>query len=230
MSEVKRIVCLANSRKTGGSCIAGKEVLARGYGPWIRPVSARPFAEIRSVDCRYVNGELPKLLDIIDIPLLRPDPRMHQTENYLIAAGRRWVKVDEVPIRALTEMQDHPATLWINGDKTTSGVFNCISREEAATLRDSIVLIRPDNFVIKVGSHTREGKMVRTYRASFRYRGISYLLKLTDPQAIAPFKHSGEGDYPMNNVHISVSLTEPYEKDNRCHKLVAAVFNAQLLR
>ena len=38
---VKRIVCLANSRKRGGRCVAGKELLADGRaGGWIRPVSA----------------------------------------------------------------------------------------------------------------------------------------------------------------------------------------------
>lgn len=225
---MKRIVCLANSFKTGGFCIAGKEVLPSGYGRWVRPVSARLSAEVRPEECRYGDGGLPKLLDVIDIPLLRPDPRMHQTENYLIDAGRRWVKTDELPIRALRQMEEHPQTLWINSDKTRAGAFNCLSQDEAASLHDSLTLIRPDNFTVKVGSQTREGKPERTYHGAFSYRTVLYVLKLTDPQAIAPFKNSQESDYPFNNVHICVSLTEPF-KDNRCHKLVAAVFNAQLL-
>ena len=45
--KVKRIVCLANSRKLGGRCIAGKELLADGVsGSWIRPVSHREFEEV----------------------------------------------------------------------------------------------------------------------------------------------------------------------------------------
>jgi hypothetical protein len=42
----KTIVCLANSIKDNGRCIAGREVLANRYGGWIRPVSDRATAEL----------------------------------------------------------------------------------------------------------------------------------------------------------------------------------------
>jgi hypothetical protein len=38
-----------------------------------------------------------------------------------------------------------------------------------------------------------------------------------------------QGDHPLNDVYICVSLTEPYEQDGRCHKLVAAVIKNPLL-
>jgi hypothetical protein len=71
-----KIVCLAASRKPGGQCIAGKEVVAGGYGPWIRPVSVRPSAEIQVSERHYENGTEPQLLDIITIPMLAPVPRL----------------------------------------------------------------------------------------------------------------------------------------------------------
>ncbi len=231
MPYVKRIACLANSFKKGGTCIAGKEVPPSGYGSWIRPVSARPTAEVRPAECRYGRNEFPKILDIIDVPLLAAAPRIHQTENHVIDTSQRWVKVGELSMDDLPQLRDLPATLWINSDRTGAGAFNCISQEEAATLRDSLVLIRPEDFVVRVGSKTWEGRTTRTYRGSFRYRGTSYILQLTDPATIAQFEGGLEGDYPLGDVHICVSLTEPWEKDNnRCHKLVAAVFNAQPLR
>jgi len=46
MATVKRIVCLANSRKLQGRCIAGREIVQGKPGAWIRPVSAREHEEV----------------------------------------------------------------------------------------------------------------------------------------------------------------------------------------
>ena len=158
MAEVKRIVCLANSLKTGGSCIAGKEVRRNGYGGWIRPVSARPTAEVRLAECKYENNSAPRLLDIVDVPLLNAAPQHHQTENYVIDTSVRWVKIDELPWDEVVELRDQPATLWINSQHTSAGHYDCISQAEAATLHDSLVLIRPENFSVRVGTSYWTGR------------------------------------------------------------------------
>jgi hypothetical protein len=93
MAYIKRIVCLANSFKMGGSCVAGKEMLPDGMGGWIRPVRGRETAEVRPEECRLIDRALPKTLDILDVPLLRAAPCGHQTENHLIDLARRWNKV-----------------------------------------------------------------------------------------------------------------------------------------
>ncbi|MCZ0933272.1 MAG: hypothetical protein OXJ52_08995 [Oligoflexia bacterium] len=46
MSYEKKIICLANSRKMFGRCIAGKEKINGQYGQWIGPVSDREKEEI----------------------------------------------------------------------------------------------------------------------------------------------------------------------------------------
>jgi hypothetical protein len=66
----KRILCLGNSRKTMGTCIAGKELTESGPGPWIRPISHRPKQEISLYERQFEDGTEPKLLDIIHVPLL----------------------------------------------------------------------------------------------------------------------------------------------------------------
>jgi len=218
----KRMVCLANSYKPPhGRCFAGREVVGNGFGGWLRPVSDRPTAEVSFSEYRYESNASPKLLDIIDIPLLKPDPRHHQTENHVIAPGR-WAKVGELAWGALEKLRDRPTSLWINNDHTKGpGCYDCISETEASGLDDSLVLIKPDSFSVEVGQHYWTGK--KTYRASFDYEGTHHNLSLTDPIARDAFTAKDEGSYPLADLYICVSLTEPYEHDDRCHKLVAAI-------
>ena len=230
MGYVKRIVCLANSFKIGGSCIAGREVLGDGvYGPWIRPVSDRPTAEVWDSECRYASYAVPKLLDIIDMPRLNAVPHGHQTENYIIE-NKPWTKVGALPWSQLDHLAEKPAALWINSDSTSAGTFNCISQTEAATLNDSLVLLRQGDFAVEIGSKTWEGKTSKTYRGIFKYNRVSYSLSLTDRIVTNTFASREAGVYPLKDVYLCVSLTEPWVKDNnRCHKLVAAVFTNQQL-
>lgn len=118
MPETKKIVCLANSRKHSGRCIAGKEVLPDGYGKWIRPVSTRPSAEISEEERRYENGVLAKVFDIISIPVIGAAPQLHQSENYLIDAGYYWVKNGNLPWIDVRQLVDEPTTIWTNNDST----------------------------------------------------------------------------------------------------------------
>jgi len=224
MAYVKRIVCLANSYKPpNGRCIAGRETTGNEYGGWIRPVSERPTAELMFSEYRYENNTSPKLLDIVDVPLLNADPRHHQVENHAINAADRWVKRGELPWNALAQLLDRPASIWINSDHTTAGCYDCISQAEAATVHDSLVLIRPENFTVEVGRNYWTGK--KSYRGKFDYNGTHYNLSVTDPIARDAFATKPEGDYPWNDVYICISLTEPYEHDDRCHKLVAAIIS-----
>jgi len=126
-----------------------RKVLPKGTGDCIRPVSARPTAEVSFSEYRYENNASPKLLDIVDVPLLDAEPRHHQVENHVIDSGQRWVKRDELPFEALEELCDHPASLWINSDSTNAGCYDCISQAEAATVHDSLLLIKPREFLIE---------------------------------------------------------------------------------
>lgn len=223
MSYVKQIVCLAISYKPpDGRCVAGKELLPGGQlGGWIRPISVRTTAELSFSEYRYGNNASPKLLDVIDVPLLKASPHHHQTENHLIDARKRWAKHGEFSWHNLGQLRDDPPSLWVNSDHTKLGTFDCISRTEALTLASSLFLIAAPSLIVKVGIDGRTGK--RTFRADFGYRGVRYNFSLTDPEARESFAGKGEGGYPLEDVYLCVSLTGPFQKDGRCHKLVAAV-------
>jgi hypothetical protein len=53
MTTVKRILCLANSRKLSGRCLAGKEFGGNDIGTWIRPVGAREHGEVSEYERQY---------------------------------------------------------------------------------------------------------------------------------------------------------------------------------
>ena len=96
MQYIKTIVCFANSRKTAGRCIAGKEWQDGKPGDWTRPVSNRPSHEISEEERRYQDGNDPQLLDIIKVPCEHHLPVAHQRENQLIDPGYYWTKQGEV--------------------------------------------------------------------------------------------------------------------------------------
>jgi hypothetical protein len=223
MAYVKRIVCLANSYKPpNGRCIAGKEILEKGkVGEWVRPISSRPTAEVLFSEYKYENGKSPRLLDIIDVPLLKPAPHNHQTENHVIDPKSWWVKAGELDWKKLESFRDKPESIWINRDHTTSGHYDCMSQAEAATLDSSLLLIKKSDFIVEVGRNPFSGK--KTCRGKFDYKGAHHNFSLTDPIARDAFALRKDGDYPLKDVYLCLSLTEPFDKDGRCHKLVAAI-------
>ncbi|MBW1616233.1 MAG: hypothetical protein JRJ49_06825 [Deltaproteobacteria bacterium] len=107
--DTKTIVCLANSRKNFGRCIVGKEIKSK---KWIRPISDREKEKISEEERRYKNGDMPKLLDIIKIPIKKYKPTLNQKENYLINDKLDWEKTGEYNKNNLKSLLDTPQTLW----------------------------------------------------------------------------------------------------------------------
>jgi hypothetical protein len=225
MSYSKRIVCLADSYKPPrGRCVAGIELLEDGlHGGWIRPVSNRPTAELSTNDYRYQDGTSPKLLDIIDIPLLESAPRGHQTENHVIDARYFWQKSGTLPWDELKTLKDRPPSLWPNVGHTSAGLYDCVDAAEAAKLTGSLLLVRTDDFVLEVGTNYFTGK--QAFRGKFSYKGTNHNFSVTDPAARTAFGSKGQGDYPIGKTYLCLSLTEPFDKDGRCHKLVAGILS-----
>ena len=224
MSYTKRIVCLANSFKTGGLCIAGREVTDAGYGGWVRPVSSRPHEELTYLEYRYADGSSPRLLDVVEVTLQMPMPHKHQSENHLIEAKRGWVKRGEVPFEELPALLEHPESLWTDSDHTASGLMNCVSHEEAAQYTSSLYLVEVQNFAIWVTPGQRGN---RAFYGVFLLNGHLYKLSVTDPQVRERYDTHAMGKYRVQgrrDTILCVSLTKPYEGDGRCHKLIASVF------
>src|SRR5260370_16894129 len=67
MPYTKTIVCLANSRKLAGRCVAGKEWDGQKIGAWCRPVSARDRGELTAERWYRKTWRDPQLLDLIEV-------------------------------------------------------------------------------------------------------------------------------------------------------------------
>jgi hypothetical protein len=206
------------------------EVLDNGYGGWIRPVSVRPSAEISLEERRYENGGDPQIFDVINIPMIAPVPRVHQTENHMIDADQYWTKEAALTWADLSSLVERPASLWLNAASTYHGTNDCVAQIHAAQLSSSLFLIRPETLNVQVQAEGgMYGRAKKRVRADFRYNGTRYNFIVTDPVAEQAFLQRDEGVFPVNNVYLCVSLTEAYDGDGRCHKLVATIITEKPL-
>lgn len=227
MTITKRLLCLANSKKMSGRCVAGREVLSTGPGPWVRPVSGRHTEEVSEDERQYEDGSDPRLLDVIDVPLIRHHPHACQAENWLLDPDYYWAKVGQVGWAELQRYVEDPETLWTNDRSTYNGTNDEILQVDADTLANSLFLIRVSALDLKVFSPGADfGNPKRRVQADFRHRGDRYKLWVTDPVIEREYKAQADGTYSLGECCLCVSLGEPMQKQNgeSCrYKLVAAV-------
>ena len=76
MAISKRMVCLANSRKLQGRCIAGRELDNGKPIGWIRPIGDRTHEEVTEYERQYEDGSDPRVLDVIDVFYWSRGPRI----------------------------------------------------------------------------------------------------------------------------------------------------------
>ena len=221
-STVKRIVCLANSRKRGGRCVAGKELLPDDrVGGWIRPVSARHDEEVSPQERCYPDGADPQILDVIEVSLLRPHPKTYQQENWLLNPHRCWTKAGQVTWRDLCAMTDGEEPLWINGHSTSNGCNDRVPTDAAAGIDDSLRLIRVDALTVSVSEPSRPSADFPILRGSFNFHGDDYCFRITDPNSENGSLSLAYGDYRVGERYLCVSLGEPF--DGYAYKLIATI-------
>ena len=214
------MVCLATSRKLSGRCVAGKVL---GPGRWYRPISSRPDQAISFAERKYDGGAEPCLLDLVDVPFTTAQPSPFQPENWLFDADWYWQKSGELPFDELAGIQDRPQTLWGVGSSTMAG-HNDRVPEARGRSESSLALIRVQDLVVRVRPTGQAfGNSERKVRGAFRYRDRDYDFTITDPPIEKRFLARGDGDYPVGDRFVTVSLAEPH--NGFAYKLIAAVFD-----
>ena len=203
--NMRRIVCLANSRKPDGRCIAGKLYAQGKFGSWLRPISAREGEELSEQERQISKGVEPSLLDILEFTINAHKPSGHQPENFLIDTQNKFVKVGRVSAQDLIQAVDKPTNLWIMGYQSkTYGKNDLVPPNRISEVQNSLYLINPHSFRIQVV----QGYYKLETRGCFTYLGAEYNLKITDPLVYSDFVAKGIGEYKIEDVLLTISLAE----------------------
>lgn len=218
MPYSKTFVCFANSRKTSGRCVAGKESIHGWPAGWIRPVSSRPTHEISLDERRYQDGRDPELLHVVSVQYLSTQPLPHQPENHLIDDGYYWSQQGTLDFRNIDAWLDTPATLWDPGYSGYAFTNNRVP--DAATATASLYLIRVSQLTLVVGAKSTDYPK-RIVRGEFTYGRLLYCLAVTDPQVEAAYLAQPDGRYTLHAPVLCVSLGDPFQ--GFFYKLIAAV-------
>ena len=211
-------VCLANSLKRGGRCIAGVEVTiddsrnwavvrkADGSPKWIRPIDeTTEFGEIRIGEAQFIP-----LLSVVRLKSIVPIPNQSHTEDvhYTMMQVVGKVKASNEVLRQFVD-NIHQVVFY--------GTDRAIDIPTYAAGDHSLMFVRADEAEIVVA--VREDKT--RYRMLMGCHGITYDLSVTDPYYIELLNEKRVNIGKQSDVYVTLSLGLVYEE--RHHKLIAAV-------
>lgn len=216
------IICLANSRKLSGRCVAGLRIDGQG---WIRPVGPAQDGTLYTRHYTLDDGTEAKVLDILRIDIASPRPQPHQPENWLVGNIPWQLIARPAPESSLPILYSHlvygPDLLGNRSDRVPYDSFS------QAPAQASLALVMPDTMHWDVRTNIFSGR--RQTRAFFTLGGTSYDLSVTDPiweQRLATpssgsFSRASIGLSSEDKILLTISLGEPFQ--GYCYKLVAAV-------
>jgi hypothetical protein len=224
MTEAKRVVILANSRKPPGRCVAGIEI-AGTHVVWVRPVGDVYGAGLKPWERRLPDGSEPLPLDVVDFVVARHVPVDCHSENWLVDADRPRRRAGTFGFDDLNQLVSDPDTLWTNDEETVLGLNDLVAEAELENFADSILLLGPQRLVLS--AHTNRWSEKQELRATFAHRGVRYRLKVTDPVYEDRYLTGEDGEFVVPTAYLTISLGEPWPKPGSeqlySSKLVAAV-------
>ncbi|MGC9505045.1 dual OB domain-containing protein [Baaleninema sp.] len=236
-----KILCLANSFKHGGRCIAGIKTDRSG---WIRPVSCQSDGTLTEENCKLANGKFPQIFDVIKINCTEPRPSPHQPENWVVSPkkwmflGRPETKFLKSLLKSEVERSKRYQYLLENPIDRLDWQFI-----QENPLESSLKIIAPKNITWKI---TTPDFINRKYRVSFQFCEVFYDLPITDPEwretlsqlpdgdysAAEAIEHLNLPDFHPDNFLFTLSLGEPFQPRSPgewyCFKIVAAVMNLDI--
>jgi len=204
----RTIVCLANSYKHGGRCVAG--VCLEDH-KWVRLRSADGDGSLSPQDYMLANGqgEL-RLLDVFEAELHYAMPSNCHPEDWVAMPGWRLVG-RPCPLKSWSRVTEHVeksgTLLGGYSDRVWASVF--LKRPASA----SLALVSPT----ETWWWVREERGKVKHRALFRRNNVTYDLAVTDPRWLEQMKLLPAGIHPhrllapdANETWLTVSLSEAF--------------------
>jgi hypothetical protein len=217
------LLCLANSRKTSGRCIAGKIIQDGQVGAWVRPISNRATSELSEEERRFENGRDPSVLDIVQVEMLGASAHAYQTENHIINDAYYWSFIRRATNQEILAAIDVSAgTLWGTSSSSYSGVNDRIEVFAAPQFASTLCFISVPSLQIRVSAEgARFGNMKRNVRGRFTYNGQQYFLMITDPVIERHYLDGQDGLFEVGRRLLCISLGDAYE--GYAYKLIAGI-------
>ncbi len=218
----KEIICLAYSRKDGGSCFAGIDLAAR---KWVRATGAHPNGALADNDCFMQDAAgkfvLPRILDVIEIDFSHADRSLHQPENWKISGAEfrllRRAGADEFEMLRQTPVDDPEL---FRGYERLIAVEDLESRPPEY----SLALVRPST----LRWHPElDGYRRKRFRGTFGISGATYSLPLTDDEFAARLSKQEDQEgtsrcvSTSNDLLLTISLGDLFH--GSYYKLIAGV-------
>jgi len=211
-----RFVCLGNSFKEGGRCLAGVEldnnnhpIITNGRPKWVRPICDTPHGEIPTHFVSHIH-----LLDIIEIDgTHRPQDIGYQSENIFF-------DTNSINVRGHYNNDLHP--LCDNRNRIFGNRGKAVSQDDINGLTYSLMLINTNEFEVIEKTYTDKPDRPQV-RLLFHFNGNQYDLPITDPIFLHKYQQNPDFMNGINKVFLSLSLGVCWQ--DWCYKLVAGIIN-----
>lgn len=215
----KYFICLANSYKRGGRCIAGVEIILdssndwtvihneNGTPHWIRPIAHTTFGEIPNFTATKIQ-----YFSIVKLTNVTLCPKEIHTEDVFYSSIEVCGHI-EPTTENLNKFVDNVHTIiFLNHGKAVA---------VGSSIPDaySLMIIHPESIYTYVDNSWEKPKT----RMKITHCGTTYDFPVTDPIFLDAYKANPGLLQNDNNVYLTLSLGLDFEGWH--HKLVATVFS-----
>jgi len=225
--HTRDVVILANSRKYGGHCIAGKDIRT---GKWIRLINKLddhgktiPFSGY-DLFTLFGSAHGPTLFECLRIQFINKCPFYCQPENELISR-EKWQSLGFFPIQDLPKLEDPEYPIWLgqpdfgNSDNIPYSICNAQN-----PLICSLVFrkLTQEMNQIEIGhKHSLKGRI--QYLLNFNLNSVAYSLVITDIHSEAALlkEEIKEGRFPV--IYATIGVGQIYPEMASHYKLIVGL-------